>query len=91
MQLEVLTPDQKLFSGEITSITLPGIDGYFGILDNHAPIIAALDKGVVTLNGGKNAEGALVDKKKGIPESFDFEIKGGMVEMKNNKVIVLAD
>lgn len=91
MQLEVLTPDEKLFTGEIDSIILPGIDGYFGILDNHAPIIAALAKGVVTLKGGKNAEGTLVDKKKGVPESFDFDIKGGMVEMKNNKVIVLAD
>ena len=91
MQLEVLTPDQELFNGEIESIVLPGIDGYFGILNNHAPIIAALGKGVVTLNGGKNATGSLVDKKKGIPETFEFDIKGGTVEMNNNKVIVLAD
>lgn len=91
MLLEVLTPDQELFNGEIESIVLPGIDGYFGILNDHAPIIAALGKGVVTLKGGRNASGTLIGKKKNIPETFEFDIKGGTVEMKNNKIIVLAD
>lgn len=91
MQLEVLTPDQELFKGRVDGITLPGLDGYFGILDHHASLISALTEGTVTLKGSKEAEGSLVNKKEGVPESFDFSIQGGMVEVKDNHVILLAD
>ena len=78
MYLEIITPDKKVFSGEVEAIKLPGAEGSFGILDNHAPIIATLKKGTVKVT----------DSKKVIE---NFEINGGVVEVLNNKVIVLAE
>ena len=48
MKLEILTPEQTLFSGEVTSVTLPGKDGYFTVWENHAPLISSLIEGVIT-------------------------------------------
>lgn len=78
MQLEIVTPDEKVFEGEARHVQLPGKEGLFGILNNHAPIVATLTKGRVKV------------------EAIDgdvqyFEIGGGVVEMNNNKVIVLAE
>ena len=78
MFLEIITPDKKVFSGEVEAIKLPGAEGSFGILDNHAPIIATLKKGIVKVT----------DNKKVVE---NFEINGGVVEVLNNKVIVLAE
>ena len=78
MFLEIITPDKKVFSGEVEAIKLPGAEGSFGILDNHAPIIATLKKGTVKVT----------DSKKVVE---NFEINGGVVEVLNNKVIVLAE
>ncbi len=78
MFLEIITPDKKLFSGEVTSVKLPGTDGSFGLLNNHAPIIASLKKGTVNV---------INDHK----ETQQFSINGGVVEMLNNKVILLAE
>ena len=78
MLVDIITPDQELFSGDILSIELPGSDGSFEILNNHAPIIATLSGGKITI--------ALENGKK---ESFD--VNGGVVETKNNKIIVLVD
>lgn len=77
MILDILTPEKKLYSGEATLVQLPGVDGLFEILNNHAPIISALAKGTVKF---KTAEG---EKK--------FSIGGGFVECLNNKVIVCAE
>jgi F-type H+-transporting ATPase subunit epsilon len=78
MFLEIITPDQKLFSAEVKSIKLPGIDGSFGILNHHAPLIAALKKGTVKVVDAKNAV-------------ENFKINGGVVEMLDNKVTLLAE
>lgn len=78
MFLEIITPDKKVYSGEVDSVKLPGADGSFGILNNHAPIIASLKKGIVRVT----------DSKKNVE---NFEIIGGVVEVQNNKVIVLAE
>ena len=78
MQLEIITPDKKVYSGEVDSVKLPGADGSFGILNNHAPIIASLKKGTIRVT----------DAKKHVE---NFEINGGVVEVQNNKVIVLAE
>jgi F-type H+-transporting ATPase subunit epsilon len=78
MYLEIITPDKKLFSGEVKSVKLPGTDGSFGILNKHAPIIASLKKGLVRVVNDKN-----------ITEEFD--INGGIVEMLYNKVVLLAE
>lgn len=78
MFLEIITPDKKLFSGEAKSIKLPGTDGSFGILDDHAAMIASLKKGTVKVVDDKNA-------------TENFAINGGVVEVLKNKVILLAE
>ena len=78
MFLEIITPDKKLFSGEVKAVKLPGADGSFGVLNNHAPIIASLKKGTVKVT----------DNDKSVQ---NFEIKGGVVEVLKNKMIVLAE
>ena len=78
MLVDIITPDKELFSGDILSIELPGSDGSFEILNNHAPIIATLSGGKITI--------ALENGKK-----QSFEVNGGVVETQNNKIIVLAD
>ena len=77
MTLEILTPDKKVFEGEVSSVTVPGPAGSFEILNNHAPIISTLEDGKVTVRSGKGAE--------------RFIIKGGVVEVNDNKVILLAE
>ena len=77
MYLDILTPDQKVFSGGITSVQVPGASGSFEVLTNHAPIISILEKGDVTVRLLK--------------EEQIFKIDGGVVEVLNNKVIVLAE
>jgi F-type H+-transporting ATPase subunit epsilon len=77
MFLEIITPDKKLFSGEVTAVKLPGTDGSFGVLNNHAPIIASLKKGTVKVTGSQGVQ--------------NFEIKGGVVEVLRNKLVVLAE
>jgi F-type H+-transporting ATPase subunit epsilon len=77
MILEILTPDKKIFEGEVTSVTVPGALGSFEILNNHAPIISILDDGkVIIRSAGKEQK---------------FYTKGGVVEVIGNKVIVLAE
>ena len=78
MNLEIVTPDRKVYEGEINSIALPGIDGSFQILNNHAPIVSALGTGKMTV----------VDTES---QTQEYTISGGVVEMNNNKVIVLAE
>lgn len=78
MTLEIVTPEEKIYEGEVRHVQLPGKEGLFGILNNHAPIVSTLVKGRVKVEA---ADGDIQY----------FEIAGGVVEMNNNKVIVLAE
>lgn len=78
MQLEIITPEQKVFEGKVNSVQLPGVDGKFEILNNHAPIISTLSKGDVRVIDSNN-------------KTVLFKINGGVIEMQNNKIIVLAE
>ena len=78
MLLEIITPETKVFEGEVKSVLLPGINGKFEILNNHAPIISTLSKGDISVTNTNN-------------EKEVFSINGGVIEMQNNKIIVLAD
>ena len=78
MNLEIITPDKTIFEGEVNLVQLPGIDGSFELLNNHAPMISALKKGKIKTK----------DKEKNI--RF-FEINGGIIEVLKNKVLVLAE
>jgi F-type H+-transporting ATPase subunit epsilon len=77
MHLEILTPEKKVFEGDVTIATFPGADGSFQIMDNHAPLISLLKEGVVEYKS-KDA-------------SKNIMITGGVVEVLSNKVILLAD
>jgi F-type H+-transporting ATPase subunit epsilon len=76
MIVEVITPDEVLFSGEAVSVKLPGSSGSFEALANHAPLLASLEKGTIIVRTSAGEE--------------TFEVSGGIVEVLNNKVVVLA-
>ncbi len=77
MNLEIITPDKTIFKGVADLIQLPGIDGSFEILNNHAPLISILDQGIIKVKKDKS-------------EDF-YEVKTGVVEVLNNNVLVLAE
>ncbi len=93
MILEIVSPEAILFKGEITSISLPGVDGSFQILNNHAPIVSILKKGIVNIVAPsfKFSKDVISRFKKINDQSYSLEILSGTIEMKDNKVIVLAD
>ncbi|WP_192821888.1 ATP synthase F1 subunit epsilon [Rufibacter sp. LB8] len=78
MYLEIITPDKRVYEGDITSAQFPGINGGFEVLNNHAPLISALGNGPVR-----------VTPTSGTP--LVFQIDGGVVEVVDNKIIVLAE
>ena len=93
MQLEILTPEFKLFKGEVQHIEMPGTNGSFGVLNNHAPMISSLGNGQLRFQpNSKNAE--LVGQEKLFQQEGDdliLQIKGGFAEVLNNKVSVLIE
>ena len=92
MFLEIVSPEATLFSGEVVSVTVPGINGEFQMLNNHAPIVSLLQEGEVKIEGDITLEEEYEDKftsdKNG---KTILSIASGTVEMKDNHVIVLAD
>lgn len=92
MYLEIVSPEATLFSGEVTSLAVPGVNGDFEMLNNHAPIISLLKEGVVKISGNIELDEAVQDKfTKGEKDTTLLKINSGTIEMKDNKVIVLAD
>jgi F-type H+-transporting ATPase subunit epsilon len=81
MFIEVVTPDEKIYEGEVESASFMGSDGSFQVLNNHAPMISTLGKGDMKLV-------KIVDKK---PKEMHYMVDGGVVEVLNNKVTVLAE
>ena len=79
MNLEILTPEKKLFSGDVFGVQLPGVTGLFEVLDKHAPLVSALKSGKVKVLKDKNKDVAY------------FSIQSGFVEVLNNKVTVLVE
>ena len=77
MNLSLVTPDKSVFEGEIVSVKLPGSDGSFEVLENHAPLVSSLSKGTVRIKTSSSEE--------------KFVIDSGVVEIANNKVIILAE
>jgi len=92
MYLEIVSPEATLFSGEVTSVTVPGINGEFQMLQNHAPIVSLLQEGEVKVQGDIIIEEDFQSKfTKGANGETVLTISSGTIEMKDNKVIVLAD
>jgi len=78
MKLEVLTPEKTLFNDEVLSVQVPGKSGNFEMLNNHMPIVSSLKKGVVKITNIQQ-------------EERKIEINSGVIEMKQNKIIILAE
>jgi F-type H+-transporting ATPase subunit epsilon len=78
MKIEVITPDKKVLSGDVDSVTLPGAMGSFQVLRNHADLISALEEGPITV---KSTAGT----------TQTVTISGGVVEVLENKIVVLAE
>lgn len=92
MYLEIVSPEATLFAGEVTSVTVPGVNGEFQMLENHAPIVSLLQEGKVKVKGNIVIDEAFQDKFfKGSNGETVLAITSGTVEMKDNRVIVLAD
>ncbi len=78
MYLEIITPEKKVFEGEVLSVKVPGTMGSFEILNNHAPIVSSLDKGEVKVKTSKG-------------ETLQYQVEGGVLEMMKNKVSLLIE
>ena len=92
MYLEIVSPEATLFSGEVSSVTVPGINGEFQMLENHAPIVSLLQEGLVKFDGDIKLEEEYEAKfTKDSNGKTTLPINSGTVEMNDNKVIVLAD
>jgi F-type H+-transporting ATPase subunit epsilon len=78
MRIEIVTPDKKIFEGEIKSVRVPGKKGSFQVLKDHAPIVSTLEGGQVIMVSPEGKETI-------------YEIDGGVIEVKANKIILLAD
>ena len=78
MKIEIITPDSKVFDGDIKSVRVPGSKGSFQVLKDHAPLVSTLDKGdVIIVDQAGNEK--------------TFQISGGVIEVKMNKIILLAE
>ncbi|MEM7186106.1 MAG: F0F1 ATP synthase subunit epsilon [Bacteroidota bacterium] len=91
MYLEIVTPEASLVSGEVTSVTVPGVDGEFQMLNNHAPIVSLLGAGKVKFAGEPTISEGYENKFTQDDGKWVLEINSGTVQMHDNKVIVLAD
>ena len=78
MKLEILTPEKKLFDGEVKSVQVPGKSGRFEMLNNHMPIVSSLNKGSIKITDSNN-------------NTQEIKINSGVIELKNNSIIILAE
>ncbi|MEO0059701.1 MAG: H+-transporting two-sector ATPase, delta/epsilon subunit [Bacteroidota bacterium] len=93
MTLEIVSPEYKIFSGTVTSVAAPGVDGSFQILNNHAPIVSILRKGSVKIEADKfnfSKESQHLFEKDSA-NKYNLLINSGTLEMKDNKIIILVD
>ena len=77
MQLDIISPEKAIYSGTVESVTLPGLNGLFTILEQHAPIISILTEGTITYRSEGNV--------------FSVEITGGFIEMNHNNITVCIE
>lgn len=93
MIVEIVSPEATLFKGEVTSVAVPGINGEFQMLNNHAPIVSLLAKGNVKIVGSniKIAREFVNKFTKVNEQTYWLPVSSGTIEMNDNKIIVLAD
>ncbi len=92
MHLEIVSPEATLFSGEVTSVAVPGVEGEFQMLNNHAAIVSLLGPGTVKVWGDMQIEEEVANKfTKAKDGTTRLQIESGTVEMRDNHVVILAD
>ena len=91
MYLEIISPEATLFSGEVLSVSVPGLNGYFQMLNNHAPIVSSLKRGIVTIEGDLEISDEFKNKFEKIAGKTILKIESGTIEMSNKKLILLSD
>ena len=91
MYLEIVSPEATLFAGEVTSVTVPGINGEFQMLKDHAPIVSLLQEGKVKIDGDFSIDEEYESRFTKEDGKTILVISSGTIEMKDNKIIVLAD
>lgn len=91
MYLEIVSPETTLFKGEVDSVSVPGVNGDFEMLNNHAPIVSILKEGFVKISGNISIDKENVFKFEQKDKGFWLAINSGTIEMNANKIIVLAD
>lgn len=91
MYLEIVSPEATLYRGEIESIIVPGTEGSFQLLNNHAPIVSTLEAGTVKIRGELALDETVAKHFKKADDTTLFDIQSGTLEMRENKIILLAD
>ncbi len=92
MYLEIVSPEAVLFTGEVDSVAVPGINGEFQMLTDHAPIVSLLQKGNIKIKGSFDIDESHQAKfKNGDKGETLLAIHSGTIELKENKIIILAD
>jgi F-type H+-transporting ATPase subunit epsilon len=92
MFLEIVTPEASIFKGEVESVTVPGVDGEFQMLNNHAPIVSLLQEGKIKIQGNLDFDEAYQDRFKSLDKNTSIlSIQSGTIELNDNKIIILVD
>jgi F-type H+-transporting ATPase subunit epsilon len=92
MILEIVSPEATLLHTDVDLVSVPGINGEFQMLNNHAPIVSLLVEGTVRFKGANiNIQDQFANKFSNVKGEYSLPIKSGTIEMKKNKVIILAD
>jgi F-type H+-transporting ATPase subunit epsilon len=97
MYLEIVSPEATLFSGEVDSVTVPGFNGEFQMLNNHAPIVTLLKEGFIKIHTHTQTHLVFDELPAAVVPHHDddklltVEIKSGTIELKNNKLVILVD
>ena len=93
MRLEIVTPEATIFSGDVTSVSVPGADGEFQMLNNHASIVSVLTKGEIKFTGSnisiKEAFSSRFTKVSN--DTYHLAVNFGTIELNDNKIIILAN
>ena len=92
MYLEIISPERIIYSGEVSSVAVPGVQGEFEMLNNHAAIVSSLKKGHIKIYGDIKLDNSIKDLfEKGPERGFFLPINSGTIELKNNKVTALVE
>jgi len=97
MYLEIVSPEATLFSSEVDAVTVPGVDGAFQMMNNHAAIVSILTEGTIKINVHSQTHLVFDDLHGSVtphiddPKVLTVKVNSGTLEMKDNKVIILAD